>query len=76
MIVLNEEDLDRRIAVGAQRIVEQVLNNYFNQKKSINEISSKPANKIELVKENIVKMDGKYFKLVPANVVVKPKAQA
>ena len=77
-IIINEEDLKKKIinisSQVAKKISEQmiktVLSEYLKQSKNTI-VESERVKKAEVVGENVVKIDGKIFKLVPATVKVK-----
>lgn len=77
-IMINEEDLKKKIinisTQVAKKISEQtiksVLNEYLKQTKNTI-VESERIKKAEVVGENVVKIDGKVYKLVPATLKVK-----
>lgn len=75
LVVFNEEDLKKKIISYATQIakkvseqmIKSVLNEYMSQKKNPI-VESDNIKKAEVVGENIVKIEGQIFKLVPAAV--------
>jgi len=78
MVMVNEEDLKKKIinisTQVAKKISEQmiksVLSEYLKQSKNTI-VESEKIKKAEVVGENVVKIDGKVYKLVPATLKVK-----
>ena len=77
-MLVNEEDLKKKIInISTQvakkiseNMIKTVLSEYLKQSKNTI-VESERVKKAEVVGENIVKIDGKIFKLVPATVKVK-----
>ncbi len=75
MIIIDEEDLKKKIiSISTQvskKVAEQMIKSVLSEYLKISKntiVESEKVKKAEIVGENVVKIDGKLFKLVPATV--------